>query len=522
MPEAQLAAQVADLLSVDAEEFQAAVETDTEVIKEELRAGTFDNSQAIVGFEYEFYAVARPDSDPWAGVDDAVGTLRRVPRRLLSMVGFEKELGLHNAEMTTSPQPLNAHGLAAQEAEICARLSAALDCSRPEGIELVSDGIWTIPPEGETAQNYLTDSVEDSGVRIATNMSNTARYHAMANADGTTEAGMCIEAPHVSLSADTVMPESLITSIQPHYQVPQAIDLPEYFRYAIRIAGPLLALAVNSPFFPPDLYDEDATAADILDDGWMEHRIAVFESALNPPGSERSEGKVSFPRDIDSVSQAVERIATDETIIPMPVETGNRFDDEYAHFRRKHGTYWRWVRPVLGGPTRSEANARIEFRPIAAQPTVRDSVAFLAVFAGLLESLPQIEHPVANLEWEAARDNFYAAMRNGLDAELQWITNSGEHTADTSALYGDLLAHAAEGLRGRGLTDEDIETYLWPLRQRVRHGITPAEWKRREVQDRLNDGDDFESAVYGMQRRYVERQRESLLDGSFTDWVDDR
>ncbi len=522
MTEAQLATDVAELLSVDAEEFQAAVETDTEVIKEELRAGTFDNSQAIVGFEYEFYAVARPDSDPWAGIDNTVGTLRRVPRRLLSLVGFEKELGLHNAEMTTSPQPLNAHGLTAQESEIRGRLSAALDCTRPEGIDLVSDGLWTIPPEGESATEYLTDSVDDNGIRIATNMSDAGRYHAMANAEGTTEAGMQIEAPHVSLSADTVMPESLITSIQPHYQVPQAIDLPEYFRYAIRIAGPLLALGVNSPFFPPDLYDEDATPEEILDDGWMEHRIAVFESVLNPPETDRREGKVRFPRDIDSVSQAVERIATDETIVPMPVETGNRFDDQFAHFRRKHGTYWRWVRPVFGGPTRSEANARIEFRPIAAQPTVRDSVAFLAAFAGLLESLPQVEHPVGDLDWELARDNFYAAMRGGLDADFHWITNGGEHTTETKTLYADLLAHAAEGLRGRGLTDEQVETYLWPLRQRARHGITPADWKRRQVADRLDDGDDFEAAVHGMQRRYIERQRDSLIDGSFTDWVDDR
>jgi len=112
----------------------------------------FDNPQAIVGLEYEFYAVKADDC-----------TLRRVPRRLLELIGFEKELGLHNAEMTTSPQPLNAHGLTAQESEVKSRLRTALNVTQSERMRLVSDALWTIPPEGEAASTYLTDSVEADG-----------------------------------------------------------------------------------------------------------------------------------------------------------------------------------------------------------------------------------------------------------------------------------------------------------------------------------------------------------------------
>src|SRR5699024_7007332 len=236
----------------------------------ELDAGTFDNPQAIVGLEYEFY-----------GVNRGTNGLARVPRRLLEYIGFEKELGLHNAEMTTSPQPLNPYGLRAQEAEVDARLRTALDCVASADLRLVSDGMWTIPPEGEPASEYLTGDVVDSDVRIASNMSDSVRYHAMAHTAGADAPGMNIDAPPGSLAAETVMPESLITSIQPHYQVAHAADLPDYFTYALRIAGPLLALGVNSPFFPPDLYD-DAPAEEILDDGWMSNRIHVFEAILNP------------------------------------------------------------------------------------------------------------------------------------------------------------------------------------------------------------------------------------------------
>ncbi|GGL22266.1 hypothetical protein GCM10009037_02010 [Halarchaeum grantii] len=501
MAESELARDVESVLDVDPEAFQERVREDADVIKAEIEAGTFDNPQAIVGLEYEFYGVS----------DD--GSLARIPRRLLEFVGFEKELGLHNAEMTASPQPLNEFGLEAQEAEVRARLEAAAEPMDAEGLHLVSDAMWTIPPEGETAREYLTASVTDSGVEIATNMSASTRYHAMANTDE--PAGMVLDAPHVSLDADTVMPEALITSIQPHYQVPQAVDLPTYFRYAVRLAGPLVALGVNSPFYPPDLYDAEASPAAILEEGHDEARIDVFESVLNVPGEQE---KVRFPRDFESVQDAVDAVVEDDTIVPMPVETGGRFDDEFAHFRMKHGTYWRWVRPVFGGSSKESANARIEFRPLPGQPTVRDTMAFQALLAGSLEAMVARDHPLYDLPWETARENFYAAVRDGSDAELTYLGPDGE-TTDATEMYTDLFEQAEAGLRARGLDEETAAKYLWPLRQRARHGITPADWKRERVRENLDDGASFENAVYDMQFDYLEHQRDTLITGSFADWT---
>ena len=511
--ERDLAERVRAAVAVEPDEFRARAEADAEVVKEALRDGAFDNHQSIVGLEYEFYAAA---TGRWAGDgDDGAGALMRVPRRLLELIGFEKELGLHNAEMTTDPQPMNAYGLRAQREAVRAGLSAALECTAAEGMRLVSDGMWTIPPAGERARDYLTDSVDDDGVRVATNMSDAVRYHAMANGPGAPDR-MGIDAPHVSLSADTVMPESLITSIQPHFQVARAADLPAAFNYAVRVAGPLLALAVNSPFFPPDLYDTDDPER-VLADAHDEHRIGVFESVLNRPDAD----KVRFPRDLDTVAAAVDRIAADPITAPMPAEDeadGDRFDDDFATFRLKHGTYWRWVRPVFDGPTRSGANARIEFRPIPAQPTVEDSLAFQAAFAGLLTSLPRRRHPVADQDWSVARENFYAAAREGLDAEIGWITNDGQETTATEAVYDDLLSHAVDGLRTAGFDAADAEAMLEPLFVRVREGVTPADWKRARVRERVEAGDGLAAAITGMQRAYLARQEETLLAGSLADW----
>ncbi|MFW6458209.1 MAG: hypothetical protein ACOCY6_02200 [Halodesulfurarchaeum sp.] len=502
MTGSDLGTEVADVLAVDAATFQDRVHDDAATIKKEVEAGTFDNPQAIVGLEYEFYAV------------DEYGGLARIPRRLLEYVGFEKELGLHNAEMQTFPDPLNDAGLKSQESSVISRIDAAARPMDAEGLHLVSDGLWTIPPTGESAGDYLSDSVERGGYTLGTNMSDTARYHAMANS--ALEPGMHIDVPHVTLEADTVMPESLITSIQPHYQVPRAADLPEYFHYALRVAGPLLALGVNSPFLPPDLYD-DVDPYAVLEDGYAEHRIDVFESMLNVPGRD---GKVRFPDDLSTVEDAIMSIAEDDVLVPMAVEETGRFDDSFAHFRMKHGTFWRWVRPVFDGASRTEANARIEFRPIPSQPTVRDSIAFQAAFAGLLEQLRQHEHPLYDLSWADARENFYEARSDGLDADLTYITASGAETTETDALYADLFEQAQAGLRKRGLSGETAARYLWPLRRRVRQGITPAEWKRNRVREHLQDGADLRLAIEEMQEHYFELQRRTLLEGSFTDWFD--
>jgi len=506
-----LADRVREVQAVDADGFAQQAAQEAEVVKSLLREGAFDNHRSVIGLEYEFYAAA---DGRWADDEATDCTLMRVPRRLFDLLDFEKELGLHNVEMTTSPQPFNSYGMAAQAAEVRSRLQNARDCTKAEGMRLVSDALWTIPPAGETAREYLTDSVVDDGIRVAANMSDAVRYHTMSNSDAM-EPPMTVEAPHVDIQAETVLLESLITSIQPHYQMSHAANIPRHHTYALRVAGPLLALGVNAPLFPPDLYEDGADPAAILDDAHMEHRIAVFESVLNSAGGQ----KVTFPKDLDTVEQAVDRIAGDDVVVPMPGETGgDRFDDQFSTFRAKHGTYWRWIRPVFGGATRSSANARIEFRPIPGQPTVSDTVAFLAAFAGLMEQLPRHAHPVDELGWADAESNFYGAMRDGLDADLRWITADGERTSDMDEMYDDLLDAASTGLQSAGCSAVAAEEYLAPLRHRVEERVTPASWKMDRVRSRLDDGDSFADAVTATQREYAHKQAETLLQGTFANW----
>ena len=78
---------------------------------------------------------------------------------------------------------------------------------------------------------------------------------------------------------------------------------------------------------------------------------------------------------------------------------------------------------------------------------------------------------------------------------------------------------AEAGLTNRGLSEEQAAKYLYPLRRRVRQGVTPASWKREQVRTELEDGADLEEGIATMQRAYVDRQRKTLLEGSFADWI---
>ncbi len=502
----ELGQEVTALLEeTDIDTFDEQVEAETERLKAALEVGTFDNPQAIIGLEYEFY-----------GVDDDSGALRRVPRALLDLIGFEKELGLHNAEFTASPHPLGPHGLAAIQHGVQSAVRTAHAAStRCEQIRLVSDGFWSVPPTGETASGYLTASEDFGDAVLATNMSHSVRYHAMSSAP-TYKPGRRIDTANATLSDQSVMPVALTTSIQPHYQMPVAAALPTYFRYALRLAGPLVALAVNSPLFPPSVYDDDATVESVLAEGRLENRVFVFESVLNDP--DRSD-KVRFPRDIDDTAAAVDRLAADPPIVPQCRDDDYRFDDQFVHLRHKHGSYWRWVRPVFEGASKAEANARIEFRPLPAQPTVPDSVALLAAVAGALRAFVHADHPVITLPWETARDNFYAAVHDGLDADITWITGDGMETTDTAEIYADLFDHAQQGLELRGFDSDTAAAHLRPLRQRVERGTTPAGWKLERLRHHADQGHTLAGAIAAAKRDYLREQSGTLIDGSFTDWT---
>ena len=464
-------------------------------------------------------SVEEESDEPYIDPEDWEGWLTRLPD-----VVFEgeanKELGLHNAEVNTEPNSFDETGMEVQTTAVEMQTKQARQQASKHNCELVLDAMWTIPPE-EGSEAYLSAHETRDGVVLADNMRQAPRYVALDN-EALDHAGGSIDfdVPGYSGSFPTILFESLATSIQPHLQVPNAEAFPEYYNAAIRTLGPLLALSVNSPFLPADMYG-DADGEWLCANTHHELRIAAFEQSVNT--SENP--KVRVPRDLDDTTDVVGRVVDDDLFAPFLREFLHdddraAFDEEFWEFDHKRGTYWRWLRCVVGGTpvdgASTEKSLRIEYRPLPTQPHVKDMIGLQALTVGLIRGLVVADHPAAELPWQEAKRSFYSAAQDGSGADLSWVTAQGERTADHDEIYDEVFQYARLGLAEQGVPEARIDEYLDPIEARYEAGMTPSDWKVDRVRKYLDDGDDLSSAIEAMQRDYIGASREHH---SFHEWL---
>ncbi|MBX0295109.1 hypothetical protein [Haloarcula nitratireducens] len=460
------------------------------------------------------------DDEPYMNPEEWEGRLTRLPEVVFDGEANE-ELGLHNAEVNTDPNAFDETGMAVQTTSVEMHTKQARQQASKHNCELVLDAMWTIPPE-EGSEAYLSDHEARDGVVLADNMRRAPRYVALDNeAAAHADGEIPFSVPGYDGAFPTILFESLATSIQPHLQVPDAEAFPAYYNAAIRTLGPLLALSVNSPFLPADMYGDDVDGEWLCANTHRELRIAAFEQSVNT--SENP--KVRVPRDIDAATDVVDRVVADDLFAPFLrewLEEGEResFAEEFWEFDHKRGTYWRWLRCVVGGTpvdgASGERSLRIEYRPLPTQPHVRDIIGMQALTVGLIRGLVVTDHPLAELPWAEASRGFYDAARHGLDADLAWVTGHGERTTDREVVFDEVFRLARSGLDEQGVPESQIDEYLGPIERRYEAGETPSSWKVDRVREYLADGMALGDAISEMQRDYFEASR---AHHEFAEWL---
>jgi hypothetical protein len=527
--------------------FDERVRAQADRLTDALADGAFDNAAATLGLELEVYALAGDGADrSLAPIHDDVYD-----------GPADKELGLHNAELNAAPSEFDDDGVAAQAAEIESDLAATRERAREHGLEIVLDAMPAVAP-AEGTHAYLDDVAvrggvdgdagdrggsaadadrpvvvpggdPDDPVLVARNMQKDPRYGALDNVAVRRSGGeIDFSVPGAETGYRTILFESLATSIQPHVQVPDTDSFPRYHNLATRTLGPLVALAANSPFLPGDCYGDVDDPEGLVDETHHELRIAAFEQSMN-----QACRKVRVPDDLDDPADALEHVVADDSFAPFLREWIEGEDDveeegqkggdptsEAWEFDYKRGTFWRWVRGVAGGTAVDGAcdqrSLRIEYRPLPTQPTVRDIVGLQVLTAGLLKGLVAADHPLAELSWDDAERSFYAAVEDGLDADLAWVTADGERTSDSDAIFAEVFEYARRGLAEQGIDEATRNRYLDPIEARWEAGVTPSAWKKARVREHLADGADLESALARMQGEYVESSRERE---HFAEWI---
>jgi len=140
-----------------------------------------------------------------------------------------------------------------------------------------------------------------------------------------------------------------------------------------------------------------------------------------------------------------------------------------------NGTVYRWNRACYGFSEDGPPHLRIENRVLPAGPSILDEMANSAFYFGLMSGIAEAYPDIAAvMDFDDAKNNFFAAARHGLGAQFRWI--EGKTFTASSLILDELLPLAREGLRRSEIDEQDIVRYLDVIEERVRSQNTGATW----------------------------------------------
>ena len=140
---------------------------------------------------------------------------------------------------------------------------------------------------------------------------------------------------------------------------------------------------------------------------------------------------------------------------------------------------------------------------LPAGPTVVDTMANAAFFAGLVRALASDDRPIwTQMSFQAANENFVAGVKGGINAEVYWPLVGQVRVAEL--VVRKLLPRAAEGLRLWEVDESEIGRLLDIIEGRCLRLANGATWQTAEVGRREQAGASRHEALRGMLGRYMD------------------
>lgn len=459
--------------------FRAKVQRCLVALERMLDEGAFDDDEWRTGLEIELNLV---DAEHMPFFD-STSVLERISSPL-----YQTELGRFTIELNVDPRRVGGQSLRQLETALREDLNRSRDSAGGAGADIVMIGALPTLDEPGPGREWFTDS---------------ERYRALDDAIMTARREpMTLSIPGVEpleMEVDSIAAEAACTSTQLHLQITPD-RYAAYWNAAQVLAGPQLAVGANSPY----LFGRHVQA---------ESRIELFAQATDiRPVELRNQGVrplVFFgDRWITSIFDLFE-----ENVNFYPPLLPQAGDEEplevldaggvptLAELRLHNGTIYRWNRPIYDVQD-GRPHLRLENRVLPAGPSVIDTLANAAFFYGLIVELVGEERPLwSRMSFEAARQNFTAAARDGIDAELYW-PGKGELPVEELVLR-HLLPMAHRGLERLGVDAELVERYLGVIEGRARSGRNGASWQVAAVRAAEAGGASRAEALRTMLGAYV-------------------
>ncbi|MBL8230798.1 MAG: CBS domain-containing protein [Bryobacterales bacterium] len=437
--------------------FVRALLADLVTLERMLDSSAFDSTTRI-GAEQEMFLIDR-DHRP---APVACEVLRNAadPRLTTEMSRF-------NLEANLTPRLFGGHAFRELEAEIHEVVSITRAAARPSGADVVLAGILpTIRLSDLTLENLTPKPRYAELNRTVLALRNGRMQVHIKGLD------------ELFVMHDNVMMEACCTSFQLHLQVAPK-EFARLYNWAQVLTAPLVAVAANSPVLLGHRL-------------WKETRIALFQHSVDERSAVRQRrehpSRVCFGDNWlnQSVLEVLrEDVARFRVIFTRHIEETS-IDQwergevpELAALKLHNGTVWRWNRPCYG-VWNGMPHLRIELRALPAGPSIADEVANAAFVLGILRAHAEgRDCPRREFRFDDVKENFHAAARHGLNAQLAWA--NGTQMPVTALIREVLLPLADEGLRASGVPVEDRDRMLGLIRERVDRSQSGASWMLRSL-----------------------------------------
>jgi len=461
-----------------AQAFMKALLEDLRALAFMLAEGRVESGVARIGAEQEMFLIDRYFRP--APVSLEVLKQANDPR-------LTTEIARFNLEANLTPLELENDCFARLEHELTEVIELARKSAATQNADILLSGILPTLQKSDLTLDNLTP---------------VARYHELDRGVIRMRGGpLSIHIKgldELQLTHDNIMMESCNTSFQVHFQS-NAADFANHYNVAQAITAPVLAVAVNSPL----LFGQRL---------WQETRVALFQHSTDersrPQLARNQPTRVTFGD--RWLQHSVIELFHDQITRFRPIMIAQPGENPFATLARgetpslsalvmHNGTVWRWNRACYGVHN-GVPHLRIENRALPSGPTIVDEIANAAFFAGLMLAVPQAYGEIATrMAFDAAKLNFFAAARHGLDAQFQWI--DGDSYSAVSLILDHLLPLARQGLIDANIASEDIDKYLGIIEERARCAQTGARWIMKSLSATGNSASKLTSEILANQKR---------------------
>lgn len=449
-----------------------------------LHQGWFEEDIVRIGAEQEVVLVDSRTLKPAPIAMEVLGTLKENP-------SIVTELAKFNLEINLEPRVFAGGCLEEMEEELQRQLALIRTKLEPFRADLVLTGILPTIRKHDLERHNLTPY---------------ERYHLMLESFDAQQLGNGYELrlhgiDELLLRHDSPLLEACNTSFQLHLQCAPS-NFVAFYNIAQALAGPVLAIAANSPVvFGRRL--------------WHETRIALFQQSVDVRVvhehlRERSP-RVNFGS--GWLESSILEIYREDIARFRPLICAEIPEDALAEIRNGHtpglhalrvhnSTVYRWNRPCYGISPGGKPHLRIENRVLPAGPTVLDQMAnaafWLGTMYGLYTTWPDIR---TKMSWEDVRDNFEKAARYGIDSKFTWFDDQKISACDL--IVQELLPLARKGLAAQGIHKTSIDKYLGVIEERARLHRNGARWQLRaftKLKKETNNDEALRAMTWSMLR----------------------